>query len=85
MIFVVHTCAQRFALPALGRGQRSRPTRKMLRREKLLARSGAHAKRPSVRCIMPGGIVPEGDLPEWDRPGRFVGLRPFTLEQLLFL
>ena len=28
--------AQRFALPALGRGRRSRPARKMLRRVKLL-------------------------------------------------
>ncbi len=28
--------AQRFALPALGRGRRSRPTGKMLRRRKLL-------------------------------------------------
>jgi len=28
--------AQRFALPALGRGRRSRPTRKMIRRRKLL-------------------------------------------------
>ena len=28
--------AQRFALPALGRGRRSRPTRKMIRRVKLL-------------------------------------------------
>ncbi len=30
------TSAQRFALPALGRGRRSRPTRKMIRRGKLL-------------------------------------------------
>jgi len=30
------TTAQRFALPALGWGRRSRPTRKMLRRRKLL-------------------------------------------------
>ena len=28
--------AQRFALPTLGQGQRSRPARKMLRRRKLL-------------------------------------------------
>ncbi len=28
--------AQRFALPALGRGRQSRPTRKMIRRVKLL-------------------------------------------------
>ena len=28
--------AQRFALPALGRGRRSRPTRKMIRRRKML-------------------------------------------------
>jgi len=28
--------AQRFALPALGRGRRSRPTRKMIRRVKML-------------------------------------------------
>ena len=28
--------AQRFALPALGRGRRSRPTRKKIRRRKLL-------------------------------------------------
>ncbi len=28
--------AQRFALPALGRGRRSRPTRQMIRRRKLL-------------------------------------------------
>jgi len=28
--------AQRFALPALGRGRRSRPARKMIRRGKLL-------------------------------------------------
>jgi hypothetical protein len=30
------TASQRFALPALGRGRRSRPTGKMIRRRKLL-------------------------------------------------
>ncbi len=33
--FVLQGTAQRFALPALGRGRRSRPTGKMLRRRKL--------------------------------------------------
>jgi len=41
MIFSFRDCveqeaAQRHALPALGRGRRSRPARKMLRRRKLL-------------------------------------------------
>jgi len=31
-----YAASQRFALPALGRGRRSRPTGKMLRRVKLL-------------------------------------------------
>ncbi len=37
--YITYSCArfvQRFALPALGRGRRSRPARKMIRREKLL-------------------------------------------------
>lgn len=55
----------------------SRPARKRLKRRKL------HNSQRQVHY--PGDIVLEGDLPEWDRPGRFVGLRPFTLEQLLFL
>ena len=33
---ILRLAAQRFALPALGRGRRSRPTGKMLRREKCL-------------------------------------------------
>ncbi len=33
---VLCEATQRFALPALGRGRRSRPARKMLRRRKLL-------------------------------------------------
>jgi len=33
---VMQGACQRFALPALGRGRRSRPTRKMIRRVKLL-------------------------------------------------
>ena len=32
----MRTAAQRFALPAMGRGRRSRPIRKMLRSRKLL-------------------------------------------------
>ena len=35
-IFIVQGTAQRFALPALGRGRRSRPARKRLRCRKLL-------------------------------------------------
>jgi len=35
-VFDVQRACQRFALPALGRGRRSRPTGKMLRRRKLL-------------------------------------------------
>jgi len=31
----MQSAAERFALPALGRGRRSRPARKMLRRRKL--------------------------------------------------
>jgi len=45
--------AQRFALPALGRGRRSRPTRKMLRRVKLFeiaAESPASGARFVRRC-----------------------------------
>jgi hypothetical protein len=34
--FIPESAAQRFALPALGRGRRSRPARKMLRRRKML-------------------------------------------------
>jgi hypothetical protein len=33
---ILQETAQRIALPALGRGRRSRPTRKMIRRRKLL-------------------------------------------------
>jgi len=33
---ILQEASQRFALPALGRGRRSRPTGKMLRRRKLL-------------------------------------------------
>ena len=33
---IAHEASQRFALPALGRGRRSRPARKMIRRRKLL-------------------------------------------------
>jgi hypothetical protein len=33
---ILQGTAQRFALPALGRGRRSRPTEKMIRRRKLL-------------------------------------------------
>ena len=43
------TPAQRFALPALGRGRRSRPTGKMIRRKKLLE---IFARIPSVRCTL---------------------------------
>jgi len=32
----LHEASQRFALPALGRGRRSRPTGKMIRRVELL-------------------------------------------------
>ena len=35
-IVIIRPAAQRFALPALGRGRRSRPARKMIRRVKLL-------------------------------------------------
>jgi len=34
--FVLREATQRYALPALGRGRRSRPARKMIRRRKLL-------------------------------------------------
>jgi len=50
---VLQGTAQRFALPALGRGRRSRPTRKMIRRRKLLeiaAESPASGAR-FVRCV----------------------------------
>ena len=33
--FIMQGTAQRFALPALGQGRRSRPARKMIRRRKL--------------------------------------------------
>ena len=36
LMFFFRASAQRFALPALGRGRRSRPARKMTRRVKLL-------------------------------------------------
>ena len=44
--------AQRFALPALGRGRRSRPARKMLRRVKML---GMCAESPAsgARFVSP--------------------------------
>ncbi|MEK6753859.1 MAG: hypothetical protein AABZ00_16500, partial [Chloroflexota bacterium] len=35
-VLILQGACQRFALPALGRGRRSRPARKMLRRRKLL-------------------------------------------------
>ena len=35
-MLVLHGASQRFALPALGRGRRSRPARKMIRCVKLL-------------------------------------------------
>jgi hypothetical protein len=35
-LILLQGTAQRFALPALGRGRRSRPARKMIRRVKLL-------------------------------------------------
>ncbi len=40
--------AQRFALPALGRGRRSRPTRKMTRRRKLLDAKRAARRKAAV-------------------------------------
>jgi hypothetical protein len=49
---------QRFALPALGRGRRSRPTRKRLRRRKLLeiaAESPASGARFVGQCV--SGII----------------------------
>ncbi len=48
--FQLGKAAQRFALPALGRGQRSRPARKMTRRRKLL---GICAESPAsgARCV----------------------------------
>ena len=47
--------AQRFALPALGRGRRSRPARKMLRRVKLLEICARRkAAVPSVGCTFVG-------------------------------
>ncbi len=42
--------AQRFALPALGRGRRSRPTRKRLRRRKLLE-NGAESPASGARLV----------------------------------
>jgi hypothetical protein len=47
---------QRFALPALGRGRRSRPARKMIRRVKLLeicARrpQGRQSPASGARCV----------------------------------
>jgi hypothetical protein len=42
--------AQRFALPALGRGRRSRPARKMLRRRKLLE-NGAESPASGARFV----------------------------------
>ena len=42
--------AQRFALPALGRGRRSRPARKMLRRRKLLE-IAAESPASGVRSV----------------------------------
>ena len=48
--------AQRFALPALGRGRRSRPARKMVRRRKLLE---ICAESPASGARFVGRILPE--------------------------
>jgi hypothetical protein len=45
--------AQRFALPALGQGRRSRPARKMIRRRKLL---GMCAESPASGARFVGRI-----------------------------
>ncbi len=57
--FALQGNAQRFALPALGRGRRSRPARKMLRRRKLLEicaespASGARfVRQPSPKYLL---------------------------------
>jgi len=42
--------AQRFELPALGRGRRSRPTRKTLRRRKMLE-NGAESPASGARFV----------------------------------
>ena len=44
------SACQRFALPALGRGRRSRPTRKMIRRMKLLE-IAAESPASGARCV----------------------------------
>jgi len=43
--------AQRFALPALGRGRRSRPARKMTRRVKLLEMCARPAGSPQRQVV----------------------------------
>jgi len=47
---VSRRAAQRLALPALGRGRRSRPTRKRLRRRKLLE-NGAESPASGARFV----------------------------------
>ena len=54
--------AQRFALPALGRGRRSRPARKMIRRVKRLgmcAESPASGARFVRRFVVAQDLRPE--------------------------
>ncbi len=58
------SAAERFALPALGRGRRSRPTGKMIRRGKMLeiaAESPASGARFVRRfCVVQDSLPEEG-------------------------
>ena len=57
--------AQRYALPALGRGRRSRPTGKMLRRRKLLEMCARPTGSPQrqVQALLAGFIGNKNSLP----------------------
>ena len=62
------SAAQRFALPALGRGRRSRPARKMIRRRKL---PEICAESPASGARFVGRVIVEEVIPE-DRVAIFI-------------
>ena len=69
--------AQRFALPALGRGRRSRPARKMKRRRKLLEIC-ADSPASGARFVGLRAVV-QDSLAAKDLPANFIKLLHETL------
>ncbi len=52
MFYSLQGTAQRFVLPVLGRGRRSRPARKMTRRRKLLEVCAREAPQRQVHTLL---------------------------------